>query len=635
MNGLSNYHIYFPRDLLRRKIKSKSTYIIGFKLNNVYIATQLSQTIDHFNEVIRKNDLLKDLKVIGTINRHETSIDLNFTYKTNDIYPIINHDQKSNKYTVILFDPPNFKNLEYFSINPILLQSTGSKKVPRDKLPDRTLVDKLNEYTPKSLDSSMFSISDDKVLDKINQCLRVRNIYDSLTKSQKTDIKKHNKFISVVEAQVFHMLTILVLSLQLLTIWLIKAINYKILNHKLTNVLEVFKQLDLRLRQINYFPIQFLCYYDKSILYNKNSQFLKSIEIPFLNSDLNINNSNYINLYNSIWLIVNDFLLGITFYKVIFENFDIIINFIDEIIIKKLLFLDLYSLINWVSFDHPAGFKLNNELGQFMGNLFLWTLKFWKLLIDNILGMENFQIKEISQVTIKILCYFGLTFLLSAIIDYIKLITLHLNCFYFTLAKIYNRQIETIKSLFQLFRGKKYNTLRDRVDNLDLINNFEIDQLLVGTLLFIILIYLLPTIFAFYLMFSTIRIGSLLSRKIIESCVTFINFIPLFVILLKFKNSNRLQGGITFDYLINLNGTNYLIFLNKSLTYNEILKNFRKLIKKNNLRELNLIKCFFTGQVIKLHEFKILKFNYLMLPKNFDRTIEVWNYFSKKGEPVS
>ena len=53
-------------------------------------------------------------------------------------------------------------------------------------------------------------------------------------------------------------------------------------------------------------------------------------------------------------------------------------------IIRKLLFNDFYDLIKWVSVNHPAGFKLNTELGQFMGDLFLWTLKFRKSLVAEI-----------------------------------------------------------------------------------------------------------------------------------------------------------------------------------------------------------------------------------------------------------
>jgi phosphatidylinositol glycan class Q protein len=48
--------------------------------------------------------------------------------------------------------------------------------------------------------------------------------------------------------------------------------------------------------------------------------------------------------------------------------------------------------------------------------------------------------------------------------------------------------------------GKRWNTLRHRVDSYD----YEIDQLFLGTLLFTVTIFLLPTIFTYYAFFSLV-----------------------------------------------------------------------------------------------------------------------------------
>ena len=70
--------------------------------------------------------------------------------------------------------------------------------------------------------------------------------------------------------------------------------------------------------------------------------------------------------------------------------------------------------------------------------------------------------------------------LLSFLIDGINLITLHIYGFIIVQQKIYRRQLEIIKSLFQLFRGKKYNVLRNRIDNL---NNYIITIIIIIILL--------------------------------------------------------------------------------------------------------------------------------------------------------
>ena len=67
--------------------------------------------------------------------------------------------------------------------------------------------------------------------------------------------------------------------------------------------------------------------------------------------------------------------------------------------------------------------------------------------------------------------------------------------------------------------------------------------------------------------------------KFIENLQIIICFIPLFVILLKLKNSKRLQGGIRFEFIKFYQGMTILKLSNKSLTYQEIFINFIKLFR--------------------------------------------------------
>lgn len=662
-----NHHIYFPNDSLStlraKRNWGKRFYILGYHIRNVHIVIHLvpMDISAKLYDFTKQNNILKDLQIIGRVNETlEEKNGLQLLYNTGDKYPIVKSNN-NKRYSVILFQPPNFRNLEYFSINPILLQSTGNVEVnPNDEIYQR----KLEEFDPITRENKLLSIADDEVLDKINQSSRYKNTIQAwIKRSMSTNVNptflqriKGNEKVEAISRVIFKVLISIVSTIQMLTIWMIRILNYEFKNIKLIDCSHVFRQLDLRLQQINFFPIQFLCYYDKNVLYG-DSEVLHKLQIPVFNSNLNINNSNYINLYNSIWLIFNDVLLGISTWKIIISNFDSIIIFINETIIKKLLFNDFYDLILWVSVNHPAGFKLNTELGQFMGDLFLWTLKFWKFLVADILMIDsdnvvfrpielNFSymlgfvgswnnisavhkiLSQVLKVYVGILCHLGFTFFIGCIIDYFQIITFHLYCFYYTSTKIYQKQIQVIKSLFQLFCGKKYNVLRNRIDNL---NNytyegqfFDIDQLLLGTLLFMILVLLLPTVFAFYLMFFLSRLTCIIFVNSIENLLIVINYLPLFVILLKLKNSNRLQGGITFDHLAVSNKTDYLLLSNKSLTYSEIFKNFVKLFKKSKNFKESLIQFFVLGELVSLkHNYRMI-FNYLMLPENYDKTTEIW-----------
>jgi len=67
---------------------------------------------------------------------------------------------------------------------------------------------------------------------------------------------------------------------------------------------------------------------------------------------------------------------------------------------------------------------------------------------------------------------------------------------------LYNLQLNALSSLWRLFRGKKWNVLRKRVDSAV----YNVDQLFLGTLLFTILLFLLPTTALFYAVFAVVNI---------------------------------------------------------------------------------------------------------------------------------
>ncbi|CUM67658.1 uncharacterized protein PRCAT00005359001 [Priceomyces carsonii] len=624
-----NQQIYFPHDLIRRLKKQKNieACLLGYKYGPIYIIVQLVES-DVANRLKHLPPTLKDLSIIGSINQN--TYDLKFKFSAEFDVPTITEDRTS--FSVVFFEPPNFKNLEYFSIDPILLQSTSIKEHNLNRQEDHfRLLEKSAE-----LKYEADAISDGMILERINKVLRLRiSLAEILQRTDSVDDRTRNGWVYKIKHFFLALVVRITTTIQYVCIWLIYLINYKVFHVSLVDYSQVFKQLDLRLKQINYFPIQFLCYYDKSILY-EDSILLVKLQLPIFNSNLNINNSNYINLYNSIWLIVNDVLLGWTMYKFVTANIDFTYKFLHQYLIKNILFDVLFRLISWVSFHHPAGFKLNSELGTFIGDLFLWTLKFWKILFSDFIeetlsSNMRFYVLSFAKGMMKVLCTCGITFVFAFSVDVIQVLTFHLYCFYYTSSRIYQKQISIIKSLFQLFRGKKYNVLRNRIDNM---NNylsqgdiFEIDQLLLGTLMFMILIFLLPTVFAFYLMFFLSRLLVLGVLNLIENLMIIINFTPLFVLLLKFKNSNRLQGGITFTYVRSIASTDYLKLSNKSLSYKEIFQNFIKLPTTSKSFRYDLFLCFVRGEVVFMKRNHDLKFQYLMLPKHYERTTDIWKYF--------
>jgi hypothetical protein len=127
--------------------------------------------------------------------------------------------------------------------------------------------------------------------------------------------------------------------------------------------------------------------------------------------------------------------------------------------------------------------------------------------------------------------------------DLVSILTVHIYSFYIASARIFNWQLTIIISLFHLFRGKKRNVLRNRIDSCD----YDLDQLLIGTILFTVLFFLLPTIVVFYLAFATARMSIITLKAALDTWLAFLNHFPLFALMLRVKDSQRLPGGIHFE----------------------------------------------------------------------------------------
>ena len=99
------------------------------------------------------------------------------------------------------------------------------------------------------------------------------------------------------------------------------------------------------------------------------------------------------------------------------------------------------------------------------------------------------------------------------------MVTIHIFCFYGYGCQLYNLQILGISALWRLFRGKKWNQLRSRVDSY----SYNNEQLFIGTILFTILLFLLPTVIMYYLVFLVLRFMTLAVQE--GLCESFIYLI--------------------------------------------------------------------------------------------------------------
>lgn len=174
---------------------------------------------------------------------------------------------------------------------------------------------------------------------------------------------------------------------------------------------------------------------------------------------------------------------------------------------------------------------------------------------------------------------FGLSMIFASSSDVISCLTMHIDIVYSVIRAAFKAQLTLARSLFDLFRGKiphrsashrtsqyqyyragrRHNVLRRRLDDW----NFDLDQLLLGTMLFTLISFLFPTILVYYALFASVRAlqrvvcAEFLTRKQakfvllmfkagIQIALALVNHFPLFALTLRLKDPSRLPGLIRF-----------------------------------------------------------------------------------------
>ena len=120
------------------------------------------------------------------------------------------------------------------------------------------------------------------------------------------------------------------------------------------------QQVDIRLQQFCYWPIQYLT------LQKRRDDW----------ESITDRHPDYIRFFNSLWLVANDVIIGIALGSYIIDNASWVAWQINAIL-NDWTMDGLRDMISWLM-DWPAGLKLNTELAVFLGDLFLWVIDCWR-----------------------------------------------------------------------------------------------------------------------------------------------------------------------------------------------------------------------------------------------------------------
>jgi len=292
--------------------------------------------------------------------------------------------------------------------------------------------------------------------------------------------------------------------------------------------------------------------------------------------------------------------------------------------------------IEWLLID-PGGLKLNEELDKFLGDLFGWVLNYWSDITDSI----SPYLPQIIY-AIGISSFAGASMPIALFSDLLSILTIHIYSFYIASARIYNWQLSIIYSLFHLFRGKKINVLRKRIDSCD----YELDQLLIGTILFTLLIFLLPTVLVYYCLFASARMAIIILKAWLETLLACLNHFPLFALMLRVKDSKRLPGGIKFElkdttevatsfkHTFDSAPVSYIHLKSTPLPLGAMFRQYSQLGSrlKRHYVSARVILCLLTGKAVPpIHRRNLYSMQYSMLPTKRAGLVEVWERLTGGG----
>ncbi|PBK61009.1 Gpi1-domain-containing protein [Armillaria solidipes] len=295
----------------------------------------------------------------------------------------------------------------------------------------------------------------------------------------------------------------------------------------------------------------------------------------------------YINFFNTVWLLLNDITIGSAIGSFLCDNHIVLASMLNSMI-DNIFIRWIQWVLHWLD-SWPAGLKLNTELSRFYSQTFIDLIAMWGRVLQ-----------WVAPHLPAIIYFFGVaswggaTFSISLFSDLLAILTAHIYVCYFVSNAVYARLLTTAGSLWNIFRGKRYNALRNRTDTWE----YDIDQLLFGTILFTLLAFLFPTVLVYYSLFALLRLAIILVQACLETQLAFMNHFPLFALMLRVKDPWRLPGGIYFILERHEHG---LVIKSQPVPFSSIFFQYIRLSSRlgSHYNPLRLLRRLLAGKLLE------------------------------------
>lgn len=165
--------------------------------------------------------------------------------------------------------------------------------------------------------------------------------------------------------------------------------------------------------------------------------------------------------------------------------------------------------------------KMNNEVALFLSKLLLSKIIVWHVIKPYI--RKNFF------VVTKIFHYsaiLGVTWQVAVLVDLMTIQTIHVAYAHRIMFFITKCSQKYLFSLLQLFKGKKWNEIKQSLDS----NDYTREQLFLGTVIFTLLLLIYPTIWIFYIATLIVYLPIALTRTISRGLIRILTRVPTYFI---------------------------------------------------------------------------------------------------------
>lgn len=305
---------------------------------------------------------------------------------------------RASSIQIILFRRPRPRRMQYMSLSPIELDlddryldaPTSSLEAENDRQERERreeklrLVDKLRQHIVARRVPSPKEKTLPLVVDQINWAWEVeqllqRNLHlvgarprrslsvservvESATTFKDAAVGYTSRLLGTYALPVLHRAFVLVLLAHRVAAELLLAVlEFRARPHHpaLKDVSALAQQVEIRLQQSCYWPVQ-----NMTLRRRKRDW-----------ASVTTSHPDYIRFFNSLWLVANDVIIGIAMGSYLIEHCGWVGGQIG-VLLRTYTVEALRSSITWLM-GWPAGLKLNNELGAFLGDLFLWVIDYW------------------------------------------------------------------------------------------------------------------------------------------------------------------------------------------------------------------------------------------------------------------